>query len=116
MSLEVQVRAALLPVCPRVYPDAATATPAYPLIIYQQVGGRAIDYSEQKVADKDNARVQVWVWSKSRMEASELSRAARVALVEGPLKAKTLNAPVADYNEALKLYGARTDFDIWYAP
>lgn len=116
MSLETDIRAALLPVCPRVYPDAATASPVYPLIIYQQVGGRAIDYAEQRVPDKDHARVQVWVWSRTRLEASALSRAARVALVEGPIRAKTLNAPVSEYNEALQLYGARTDYEVWYTP
>lgn len=116
MSLESDMRSALIPVCPRVYPDAATASPAYPLIIYQQVGGRAFDYAEQEVPDKANARVQVWVWAKTRLEASSLSRASRVALVEGPMRARTLNAPVSDYNEALQIYGARTDYEVWYTP
>lgn len=116
MSLEAEVRAALLPVCPRVYPDAVTVAPVYPLIIYQQVGGRAVDFSEQKVADKDNARLQVWVWAKTRLEASQLARAARVALVEGDTKARTLGAPVAAYDDTLNIYGSRTDYDIWYSP
>lgn len=117
MSLEGDIRTALAPsVGGRVTPDVAPDDPVYPLAIYQQVGGDAIDYSEGKVPDKAQARVQVWVWSKSRLEASTIARAQRIALVEGPMRARTLGAPVSDYNAAFKIYGARQDFEVWYTP
>lgn len=117
MSLESDLRAALLPLAGgRVYPDATPDAPTFPLLIYQQVGGMAFDYTEGKVPDAEHARVQVTVWAKSRLEASSLARQARVRLVEGPLRAETYGAPVSDYNEALKLYGNRTDYGIWFRP
>lgn len=117
MSLEAQLVAVLGPlVSGRVYPDTPPDAPTFPCIVYQQVGGQAVEYLEGKVADQDHARVQVVVWAKTRLQASQIARQARVALVEGSLKATTYGAPVSLYEEALKLYGARTDFSIWYAP
>ena len=117
MSLEATIYSLLGPlVGGRCYPDVSPDGAARPLIIYQQVGGKAVDYVEAKVADKDNARVQVHVWSNSRLEASSFARAARVALVEGVANATTLGAAVALYDEPLKLYGSRQDFSVWYAP
>jgi hypothetical protein len=98
----------------RVSPDVTDDNPVYPLIVYQQVGGQAVDYLSQMQADQDNARVQVWVWAETRLEASELSRQVRNALLSSDLRVKTLGAPVSDTNGVLKLYGARSDFSIWY--
>lgn len=117
MSLEVTLLSLLGPlVGGRCYPDVIPDSPAFPLIVYQQVGGVAVEYVEQAMADKDNARMQVWVWSKSRTEASQIVRQAREALIGSGLQVNTLNAPVSTYDEAMKLYGARTDFSIWYSP
>ena len=68
------------------------------------------------MADKDNARVQVWVWAKNRPDASTIARQARAAIIGSNLQANTLAAPVSTYDETMKLYGARTDFSLWYAP
>jgi hypothetical protein len=56
------------------------------------------------------------VWSKTRIEASDLARQARTAIIGSALQAKTLAAPVSTYDEPMKLYGARTDFSVWYMP
>lgn len=117
MALEADVVAALTGlVAGRVYPDVTPDNPTFPLIVYQQVGGKAVEYLEGAVADKDHARVQVIVWAKTRLQASQIARQARVALVEGTTKATTYAAPVSLYEDALKLYGNRTDFGIWYSP
>lgn len=117
MSLEATLYSLLGPlVGNRCYPDVTPDGAAFPLIVYQQVGGTAFDYVEGTVPDKDNARMQVHVWSKTRKEASSIARAARVALVECAMKATTLAAPVSLYDADLKLYGARQDFGIWYTP
>jgi hypothetical protein len=100
----------------RCTPDVTPDIPVFPLFVYQQVGGDAVDFLECKVANKDHARIQLWVWAKTRLEASSLAHSARIALVEGSLKAYTYAAPVSEYNEELKLYGNRTDFGIWYTP
>ena len=117
MSLEAQMKTALNGVAGgRVTPDVPKDNPVYPLVIYQQVGGAVLNPLECVVPDKDHARVQVWVWATTRLEASSIARQVRVALVEGDLKAYAYSAPVSDYNEALKLYGARCDYGIWYTP
>ncbi len=117
MSPEATVYALLSPlVGGRCYPDKSPSGTVFPLIIYQQVGGVAIDYFEGKVADKDNARIQVNVWAKTRKEASQLARSARVALVEGYAKATTMGAAVALYNDDMEMCGTRQDFSVWGAP
>lgn len=117
MSVETIIRDTLTAlVGGRVHPDVTPPTPMFPCIVYQQVGGEAFDYLEGKVPDKANARIQVWVWSRSRMECSEIARSARLLLVEGAIKARTLGAPVSDYNEPMKLYGCRCDYSIWHLP
>ena len=115
MSLEESLFALLGPLVEgRCTPDVTDDDPAYPLIVYQGAGGQAIDFTDQTPADKDNARVQVWVWCRTRLEASALSRHVRDVLLASSLTVKTLGAAVPDTNAVLKLYGARTDFSIWY--
>lgn len=117
MSLESDLRSLLGPlVSNRVYPDATPDNPTSPLIVYQQVGGDVVEFLEGKVADKDHARVRVHVWAKTRLQASQIARQARVLIVEGSLKGTTYSAPVSLHEEMLKLYGNRTDFGIWYSP
>lgn len=117
MSIEATLRTVLGPLASnRVYPDVTPDSPVFPLIVYQQVGGQVAEFLEGTIADKDHARMQVVVWAKTRLEASAIARAARVALVEGATKATTYGAPVSLYEEELKLYGNRTDYGIWYTP
>jgi hypothetical protein len=115
VSLEARLFGILGPLVDgRCTPDVTDDVPVYPLIVYQGAGGQALDYADQSPADKDNARVQVWVWCKTRLEASSLSRQARDALLGSDLAVKTMGAAVPDMNDVLKIYGARTDFSIWY--
>lgn len=117
MSLEESLAGILGPlVGGRCYPDVLPDNPTFPLIVYQQVGGQAIDYAEKALPDHDHARVQVWVWSKARLEASQIARQARAAIIGSALTAQTYGAPVSSHNEELKLYGSRTDFGVWYQP
>lgn len=116
MSLESEVRTVLLTVCPRVYRSVVRVAPVYPLVIYQQVGGRAINFTDKTVPDKSRPRVQVWGWSKSPIEASQLAADVRRALVTSPLQAVMLVDPVDDYNEALELFGVRTDYEVVITP
>lgn len=115
MSLDVALFSLLGPlVGGHCYPDVAPDIATFPLIIYQQVGGVAMEFLDQTLADKDNARMQVVVWSKTRTEASSIARQTRESIIGSSLQAKTLGAPISLYDEAMKLYGSRTDFSIWY--
>lgn len=98
----------------RCTPDKTDDNPVYPLIVYQAVGGVALDFAEQRAAPDDNARVQIVVWSLSRLEASDLARRARDALLGSHLPVKTMGAGVSISNDLLDLYGSRQDFSIWY--
>lgn len=117
MSLEASLFALLGPlVSGNAFPDVTPEPPPFPCIVYQQVGGKAFDYVEKTLPENDNARVQVLVWAKTRLEASTISRAARAAIIGSTLDARTVAAPIAQYHEYLALFGARQDFDINYVP
>lgn len=117
MSLEASLFTILSPlVGGNVYPDITPEPPVFPCIIYQQVGGKASDYVDKTLPANDNARVQVLVWSKTRLEASSIMRAARVALLGSTLNVRTVAAAISQYHEYLALFGARQDFDIYYPP
>ena len=117
MSLEATIKTLLGPlVGGRLYADITPDNPTFPLIVYQQVGGRTTEYADQTIPDKEHARVQVMVWAKSRLEASQIARAARAAIIGNNWPAQTYAAPVSLYQEELKLYGSRTDYGVWYTP
>lgn len=100
----------------RFYADVPPDAPTFPLLIWQRVGGQAKEYLDQSLPSHDHARVQIVAWSKTRLEADSLIRQARVALLASDYAVETYGAAVADYNEALKLYGSRQDFGIHYTP
>jgi hypothetical protein len=117
MSLEATLKTLLGSlVAGRVYPDKTPPNPVFPLLVYQQVGGQAIDFAEKALPDHDHARMQVVVWAKTRLQASELARQVRVAIICSALTAQTYAAPVSQYQEELDIYGSRTDYGIWYLP
>jgi len=115
MSFEGDFRSILLPLAGgRVYPDVSPDAPTYPLIIYQQVGGSAGWYVEKALPDHENSRIQVYVWSKTRAEASLIARQVEAAICASPFPAEPYGAFTALYEEDLKLCGTRQDFGIWH--
>jgi hypothetical protein len=100
----------------RCYPDTAPDNPVFPLVVYQQVGGRAYEYADQSLPGHDHARMQLVAWSKAPLEASQVIRDARAAILAAIKPAQTYGAPIALYNEELKLYGMRQDFGLWFVP
>jgi hypothetical protein len=100
----------------RFYADVPPATPTFPLLLWQRVGGQASEYLDQSLPSHDHARVQLTAWAKTRLEADALIREARVAMLGSSHAVETFGAAVADYDDALKLYGSRQDFGIWYTP
>jgi len=117
VSLETSLFALLGPlVNGAAYPDVTAEPAVFPCIVYQQVGGKAFDYVEKTLPEHDNARVQVLVWAKTRLEASTVMRQARATIIGSSLDARTVAAPISQYHEYLALFGARQDFDINYVP
>jgi hypothetical protein len=120
MSLESELKTCLSGVAGgRVYPDdtQGVAMPlTYPLMIYQSVGGQAREYFDQSLPDKDHARVQLVAWAKTRLEASQVIRQGREAILGHGWPAQTYGAAVSIKDQTLDLYGARQDFGVFYTP
>lgn len=100
----------------RCYPSTAPDNPVFPLLVYQSAGGKAYEYADQSLPQDDHTRMQVVVWAKTPLEASQTIRAARVAILEAIKPAQTYGAAVDLYDKNLKIYGARQDFGLWFKP
>lgn len=96
----------------RVYPDTAPMNVTYPFCVYQQVGGQPSNTFCGNT-DKQNARIQFWVWSRSRSEANTLMRSAEAILTATPILGVSQGGLVARYDDATKTYGANQDFSFW---
>ena len=99
----------------RVYPDVAPQSAALPRIVYQQVGGLAVDHQEGKPADLENARMQIVCWAADRDTASALAKQVEDALLAAPapVQATRLGARVSVVDDDTGLRGARQDFSVW---
>lgn len=100
----------------RCYPDTTPDGPVFPLIVYQGAGGQAHEYLERRLPDCEHYRIQITIWAKNRLSASELALRVRELVIEQGLafkSAKTMGQAVALYEEPLQLYGSRQDFGIW---
>lgn len=116
MSIEEDLVALLAPIVEgRIYPDESPDNPVFPLIIYQQIGGKAGWYLENKVPSHKHARIQIDVFSRRRTEANRLARSIEGLICESAFIAEPYGAFTALREEPLKLYGTRQDFGIWYA-
>lgn len=115
MTIEELLRQIIGPaVGNRVSPDITPDNPVFPLATYQQLGGRAGWYSDKTMPDHKHGRFQINVWSKTRLEASTIARTIEGLICASELVAEPYGAPTSLYVEALKLYGTRQDFGIWF--
>lgn len=115
MSIAAQVRTILSPIFGgHVSPDRTPDNPVFPLATYQGVGGQARLYADKTLPAARHSRMQLHVWSRTRIEADDLARQAAVALVGSDLTCEPYGEPTALYNDVLDLYGCRQDFGIWY--
>lgn len=118
MSLEAQLLAVLGPlVGGRAYPDVTPDKPVFPLIVFQGAGGQEQWYVEGKRREKRHQRVQVFVWATTRVQASDLADQIGTALCKSDFPAvEPYGSPTSLYEEAIKKYGTRQDFGIWFLP
>ncbi|MDH4425069.1 MAG: DUF3168 domain-containing protein [Acidovorax sp.] len=114
MSAEHIIFAALRSlVADRVYPDVAPAGAALPRIVYQQVGGRSMQYSEGNLATSENARMQLVCWATTREAATTLAKQAEDALLAAAgCTVEPLGQRIARFEEDTGLRGAQQDFSI----
>ena len=96
----------------RVYPDVAS-TATMPYITYQQIGGTPVNFLGAESSSKKNARMQINVWSKTRLEASTIIRQVEDLMVQTPLFGKVEGGAESTYEPDTKKYGSRQDFSFW---
>lgn len=96
----------------RVYPDVAS-TATMPYITYQQIGGTPVNFLEAESSSKKNARMQINVWSKTRLEASTIIRQVEDLMVQTPLFGTVEGGAESTYEPDTKKYGSRQDFSFW---
>jgi hypothetical protein len=100
----------------RVYPDFAATSTTRPYCTYQQIGGDVINPIENVAPDKRNSVMQINVWSNTRLEALQISRAIEDAMrAASAFQARPIGAAVADYDADIPVYGCRQDFTCWHS-
>jgi len=115
MTLEETIYALLADlVDDRVTPDVVAEGSPFPAITYQQIGGRASWYAEGAMPSHKHARLQINVWAKTRLEASEIARQVERRFCTTLKNTEPYGAPNSTYEELLDLYGTRQDFGVWY--
>lgn len=115
MSAESIISATLRAlVAGRVYPDVAPEGTALPRIVYQQVGGKPVQYTEGPLAGQENARMQIACWADTRDAATTLAKQVEDALIAAPgCTVEPIGQRVSVYEEDTGLRGARQDFSVW---
>lgn len=114
MSMESDLSALLLTVCPRVFPDVAPNGTDYPFVVWHQLGGEALRFGDNTAPDKRNALVQVNVWSKTRLEALNMIRQIEDAICDSTAwQARPEGEAVSLYEQDADIRGCLQRFDIW---
>lgn len=118
MSLESDIFDALKGlVSNRVFPDVAPFGTVAPYITFQQIGGSAENFLESVFVGKRNARIQVNVWTTTRLATNALARSVETTLIANTaIRATVLGAFTATHEPDLNppLYGTHQDFSTWY--
>jgi len=114
MSPHVQVRQALSGLAgDRVFPLVAEEDTATPYIVFQIVGGDPQQRLSGEKPEKQQRRVQVNVWSKSSIEASEIADQVEDALRATALQLEVLTVAADTYDEVTKYRGTMQEFYIF---
>lgn len=112
MTSEKAVYDAIKAIAPT-FPDVAAQDTPAPWIVYTQVGGASINWTENTMPGADRARIQVSVWSKTRAQAAQLSLQCEGAIrASSAMQAFPLGARVNVYEEDTQLYGCHQDFSV----
>lgn len=114
MTLEENLVVLLKAICPRTFPDFAPTDTTRPYVTWQQIGGDAVEFVDNAVPSKENALVQINVWSDRRAEAKDVIKQVEVALTTATVfQARPTGAAVSDADPDMARYCSRQDFTIW---
>lgn len=111
--MESTLHALLSGICARTYPDVAPANSLRPYVVWQQIGGESLRYTDNTPMDKRLPLVQVSVWSETRLESLGLIRQIEDALCASvDFTAAPQGEPISQYEPDTSLYGNTQRFDI----
>ena len=97
----------------RVFPDVAPITTTKPYVTYTQIGGEAISYVDDTIADHKHGRFQINVWADTRSSASALMLQIEAAMILATaFQARPIGAPSSDYDNDMLTYGSVQDFSV----
>jgi hypothetical protein len=114
MTLEDKLSALLLAICPRSFPDFARANTPRPYVTWQQFGGEALDFIGTDVPNKENATIQINVWSDTRAEAKSIIKQIEVAMIGSiEFQASAISAAASDFDADMEVRSSRQDFSVW---
>lgn len=116
MSMEADLFLVLEAVCPRAFPDVAPLGTVPPYITYQAIGGRALRNLDNSAADKRHTRLQINVYSATRLESITLIRQIEDAMCASPAFTAAPDAePLHNYDSDMLTYEAIQDFSVYSA-
>jgi len=114
MTPHVRIRQALAGLASdRVFPLVADDVNVTPYVVFQIVGGDPQEYLTGEKPEKRQRRVQINVWSRSSIEASEIADQVEDALKAAPLQTEVLTTAIDTYDEVLKYRGTLQEFYIF---
>lgn len=114
MSLETDLTDLLRTICPRTFCDAAPANTERPYVTYQQIGGDVIQLLDRTVPSKENATIQIGVWSDGRIEAKTMIKQIEAAMITTTaFQASAIAATSADFDSDNLVYSNSQDFSVW---
>ncbi|GAB3763476.1 hypothetical protein GCM10028796_17030 [Ramlibacter monticola] len=99
----------------RVFPDFAPVSATRPYVTFQQVGGDVLNPIANGAPGKRNSEIQINVWSNTRSEALQISRAIEDAMrAATAFQARPIAAAVSDYDADIPVYGCLQSFGCWH--
>ncbi len=114
MAVETILTALLTSVCENTFTDFAPVDTPRPYITYQQIGGEPFSFIDRTVPGKENALVQINVWSDTRAEAIDLIKQIEVLMIEcTDFQAQPASTRHGDFDADVPVYGSTQDWSIW---
>jgi hypothetical protein len=114
MTLEEKLTALLRAICARSFSGFAPTSTLRPYVTYQQIGGEVPSFLDATVPSKENATIQISVWSDTSFEAKALIKQIEAAMITSTeLQASPLAAAASDFDADIPVYSNRQDFSVW---
>lgn len=116
MSMEQDLQAALVALCPRVFQVIAPAPQTQIYVTWQAIGGHSLRYLENTPAGLRNTLVQVNVWALKSSDTTTLIRQIEDALcASAAFTALPQGEALSTYEPDTKLFGALQRFSVYAA-